>query len=161
MMPLSIHSNSPEETLKFGRRFGRHLLPGTVVALTGGLGSGKTTLIQSFAKGLGVKKGEVKSPTFVLFHIYKGKYPVYHFDLYRLSDTSELEAIGFDEFIADPSAVSFVEWAERAAAFLPKDFLQVKLKDEGETVRRFWIRGSGPKSRKMIQAFCDDQHSRH
>ena len=154
-------SNSPEETVNFGARLSKYFLPGTVVALMGNLGSGKTTLIQGFAKGLGVSKGQVKSPTFVLFHIYKGRFPVYHFDLYRLEKAKELEDIGLEEFLSDRQTVSVVEWAERALSALPKDQLLIRLTDHGRDRRSFYLRATGRRSQKILRAFLKHEHSRH
>ncbi len=154
-------SKSPGETVRFGCRLGKKLSSGTVVALTGNLGSGKTTLIQGLAKGLGVSKGTVKSPTFVLFHIYKGRIPVYHFDLYRLGKSAELEDIGFSEFVSDGKAVSVIEWAERARALLPKDLLTIHLKDTGENTRELRLKAVGLKSQKILKEFLQHEHSSH
>ncbi len=161
MPSFSITSHSPRETINFGRRLGGRFVPGVFVALIGGLGSGKTTLIQGFAKGLHIKKESVKSPTFVIFHIYNGKFPVYHFDLYRLEKETELEAIGFEEFISDRKAVSFVEWAERGKSFLPKDRLTIYLNDVGNDIRKFKIKAEGPFSEKVLKEFIRYEHSRN
>ena len=130
------NSNSPDKTVEIGRSIGRKLKPGTVVALTGELGSGKTTLVKGIALGLGVKsKREVTSPTFVIFHIYKGRIPLYHFDLYRLERNSDLEAIGMDEFLDDPDAVSVIEWAERISSVPGRSDVQIKLIRKSENQR--------------------------
>ena len=153
MKPLILKSNSKEETIRFGKKLARYLHPGSVVALIGRLGSGKTTWIQGLASGLGIRKSEVKSPTFVFFHVYKAKFKVYHFDLYRLDNTSELEAIGFDEFAGDLNSVSFIEWADRAKNTLPKDRLTIKLSDKGFTKRKFVLSASGLKSKLVLEKF--------
>lgn len=145
-------SESPQETIAFGAKLAKCLRPGMVVGLVGGLGSGKTTLIQGIASGLGVQRKEVKSPTFVIFHIYKGRFPVYHFDLYRLEKTKELEVIGFDEFVSDPEAVALIEWAERGESLIPADYLEVRLKHKGEAKREFKIAAHGPKSQQILKA---------
>lgn len=159
-MKKVFSSHSPSETIDFGMRFAKHFLSGTVVALVGELGSGKTTLIQGFAKGLGIPKGQVKSPTFVLFHIYNGRFPVYHFDLYRLTKTSELEDIGLDEYLSDRQAVSVIEWAERASSVLPKDQLLIRLTDCGGNNRTFHVRATGRLSQRILQAFLKHEHPR-
>jgi tRNA threonylcarbamoyladenosine biosynthesis protein TsaE len=115
-------TNSSQETIEFAKKFAAELKPGTVLCLEGQLGSGKTTFIKGLAEGLGLKHPEqVKSPTFVLMHIYKAKTPLYHFDCYRLDSSEELENIGFQDFVNDPHAISCVEWAEKAASLLPVD----------------------------------------
>ena len=114
-------TNSPQETINFAKGFAAGLKPGTVLCLEGQLGSGKTTFIKGLAEGLGLKHPEqVKSPTFVLMHIYKAKTPLYHFDCYRLNSIEELENIGFQDFVNDPQAISCVEWAEKAGDLIPE-----------------------------------------
>jgi tRNA threonylcarbamoyladenosine biosynthesis protein TsaE len=114
-------TNAPQETIEFAKGLAASLKPGAVLCLEGNLGSGKTTFIKGLAEGLGLKHTEqVKSPTFVLMHIYKAKMPLYHFDCYRLDSLEELENIGFVDFINDPSAISCVEWAEKAGDLIPK-----------------------------------------
>ena len=133
-------TQSEEETLRLAERLGKTLRSGTVVALTGEIGSGKTTFIKGLCRGLGVKaRDEVKSPTFVLLHIYAGRFPVRHFDLYRLEKEAELDAIGFDEFISDPKTVALVEWADRAPARIPKDSLWIELRITGQHSRRISV----------------------
>ena len=113
------------------------------MALTGEIGSGKTVFIKGLCRGLGVKDSKkVKSPTFVLCHLYEGKIPLYHFDLYRLEKERELERIGFDEFLTDPRAVSLVEWADRGRNRIPKNAVWVEIKITGPTTRKIALTGS-------------------
>ena len=113
-------TNSPQETINFAKGFAAGLKPGTVLCLEGQLGSGKTTFIKGLAEGLGLKHPEqVKSPTFVLMHVYKAKTPLYHFDCYRLNSLEELENIGFQDFTSDPHTISCGEWAKKAKELLP------------------------------------------
>ena len=130
-------SRSVEETLIFAKNFSEKLKPGSVIALVGDLGSGKTTFLKGFASGLGLKDpDEVKSPTFALMHVYQARLPIYHFDLYRLESPKEIEAIGFEEFINDPKAVSCVEWADKAGLLLPPHTRWLHFEVAGETSRR-------------------------
>jgi len=110
---MTLVTHGPEETLALGRRLGRLLGAGDVVALSGPLGSGKTTLTKGLAEGLDVEEPRwVTSPTFVLIHEYPGRVPVYHVDAYRLAGASDAEALGVDElFFGD--GVTIVEWADR------------------------------------------------
>ena len=84
-----FYKSSPEETLELGRKIGKGLKAGDVVALVGELGAGKTLFTQGLVQGLGVK-GYVKSPSFTIVNKYEGRLPVYHLDLYRLGDVSEI-----------------------------------------------------------------------
>lgn len=112
--------------LAWGRAFGAALQPPAVVALSGDLGAGKTTLVQAICAGLGVRE-PVTSPTYALVHEYgspRGR--VQHFDLYRLRDASQLAQLGWDEAIAGGGIV-LVEWPERAGALLPPNARQLTL----------------------------------
>ena len=130
-----------DELIAWGERFGRAAAAPLVVALTGELGSGKTTLAQAICRGYGVA-GEVTSPTFALVHEYPGaSTPVYHLDLYRLRGPEELTNIGWDDIVRD-AALVLVEWPERAGARLPPDHVPIRLEhvpdDEG---RRLLLAG--------------------
>ena len=134
------HSKSSAETIAYGRSLGRTLKGGTVVALVGDLGSGKTTLVKGIALGLGMQnKREIRSPTFVIFHIYKGRIPLYHFDLYRLDRESDLEAIGIEEFLSEPNVVSVIEWADRIPSVVKRSDVTIKLLSKGEHNRMIQI----------------------
>lgn len=130
-------TESPEETKLLAESFAKTLKAGTVICFDGELGSGKTTFIKGLASGLGLKDASsVKSPTFVLMHIYKTKIPLYHFDCYRLNDLDELENIGFSEFISDSNAISCIEWASRAGNLIPSHAQTLCFKVVGETRRK-------------------------
>lgn len=141
-------TRSPKETQALARRFGATLRPGDVIRLEGDLGSGKTLFVKGLAQGLGLKNPDaVKSPTFVIMHIYRAKVPIYHFDLYRLEGAQELDAIGMEDFTHDPGAVVCVEWAERGPDFFPNTSKRVQIRIRGENEREIVIR-SGRRTRK-------------
>ena len=107
-----------EELVAWGERFGRAAQPGTVVAIRGDVGAGKTTLVQAICRGYGVRD-EVTSPTYALVHEYAApRSPVYHLDLYRLRGEDELTNIGWDD-VVNAHALVLVEWPERAGDRLP------------------------------------------
>lgn len=116
----------------YGQQVGAALRAGDVVLLHGDLGAGKTTLAQGIARGLGID-GPVQSPTFGLVSEHSGTddegTPVrlYHLDLYRLESSGELEDLGYEQFIAPTSAISLVEWPERAEDWLPERFLLLRI----------------------------------
>jgi tRNA threonylcarbamoyladenosine biosynthesis protein TsaE len=129
-------TTSPEQTIERGRLIAKSFHPGSVIALEGDLGSGKTTLIKGIALGLGVRTArEVKSPTFVIMHVYQGRIPLYHFDLYRLDEQSDLEAIGLEEFMNDPDSVSVIEWADRVPNISKEADFVIKLARKGTEER--------------------------
>lgn len=133
-------SRSVDETLRFAKEFGRSLSGGSVVALEGELGSGKTVFVKGIALGLGLANpDQVKSPTFVLMHIYPTKVPLYHFDLYRLEHEEELDALGFDDFASDSRTITVVEWADRVRERIPSGAIWIKLHGSGFRHRQITI----------------------
>ncbi|MCF6157276.1 MAG: tRNA (adenosine(37)-N6)-threonylcarbamoyltransferase complex ATPase subunit type 1 TsaE [wastewater metagenome] len=134
---------SANETIHFGERLGRLLAPGDVIALVGELGAGKTTLVKGIVQGLGVMdKHIVKSPTFSLINIYKGRIPVYHFDAYRLESIQDMTDIGSDEILFG-EGVSLVEWADNVYGALPKEYIEITLSVISESQRKIEINGFG------------------
>ena len=107
---LAVASQSAEQTRELGRRLGAGLRAGDCLALTGGLGSGKTTLSQGIVAGAG-SLDIVRSPTFLLHSVHPGRITVHHLDLYRLTEGYDLGQLGLEELIEDGAAL--VEWAER------------------------------------------------
>ena len=134
----SVSTASVDETVELGRRLGRILEPGDVIALEGELGSGKTELIKGIAEALGVSSG-VHSPTFVLHHRYRGRLPIEHYDLYRLEGMAWVDT-GLDEPAAD--AVTLIEWPERATVLDDWATTRIRLTTQGPTRRQLtFIRG--------------------
>ena len=94
---MVIETRKPEETYELGRKMGREAEPGQIVCLSGDLGVGKTVFTQGFAAGLGIE-GPVNSPTFTILQQYEdGRLPLYHFDVYRIGDVSEMDEIGYED----------------------------------------------------------------
>lgn len=140
-------TRSPDETLALGRRFAERLARGDCVALSGPLGAGKTLLVRGVAAGLGLADERlVSSPTFVIVREYPARLPVYHVDLYRLTDAAgELAELGLDEMLAD--GVVLVEWADRAPEALPARRWEVGITLTGPEARRLSIRAPDGRSR--------------
>ncbi len=137
-------SLSEEDTEDIAARIAGDAKPGDVYALEGDLGAGKTVFARGFARGLGVPDNtRVVSPTYTLMQIYEGgRLPLYHFDMYRLADSSEALDAGFDEYLYG-SGVSLVEWASRIEDILPQGGSMIRvLIDRGndDNVRRIRIR---------------------
>lgn len=110
-------SNSPDDTYELGRSIGENIAPGSIIALDGDLGAGKTLFTQGLAAGLGITE-PVNSPTFTIMQIYdSGRLPLYHFDVYRIDDPYEMEEVGFDDFIYG-DGVSVIEWPDRIAELM-------------------------------------------
>lgn len=114
------------ELVDWGERFGRSARPPLLVALSGELGAGKTTLARAICRGYGVPN-EITSPTFTLVHEFRGtRSLVYHLDLYRLRGPDELANLGWDDILA-ADALVLVEWPERAGDLFPSDHVPVQL----------------------------------
>ncbi len=141
MIPArQLISHSVEETLAFAKEFAATLKAGDVLALEGNLGSGKTTFVKGIALGLGLRDaGQVKSPTFVLMHIYPTAIPLYHFDLYRIDGSGDLDTLGFEDFLEDRGAISCVEWADRARLLIPESAVKIRFEVRGASGRYIHI----------------------
>jgi tRNA threonylcarbamoyladenosine biosynthesis protein TsaE len=148
----SCRFDAPDEqaTARLGALLAEVLEPGIVVALIGNLGAGKTRLVRAVAEAAGVDRREINSPTFVLVHEYEGRFPIYHFDTYRLSDEREFASLGVDEYFAG-EGICFVEWADRVAGLIPADHLRIEISTTGERSRAFYLLATGPRSRHMLE----------
>ena len=135
-------------TEALGARIAAGLGPGDAVALEGDLGAGKTTLARAILHALGVDE-TVPSPSFTLVQQYEtARFPVRHYDLYRIEGAEEMNELGLDEALAEGAVL--IEWPERALAFVPEDSLQVRIEVTGESARRIHL--SGPERwRKVLQ----------
>jgi tRNA threonylcarbamoyladenosine biosynthesis protein TsaE len=141
MQPFVFTANDEADTERLGQALAAVLPGGTVVALIGTLGAGKTRLVQAFAASHGVPRDAATSPTFVLVNEYRGRLPIYHIDAYRLRDEDEFLELGPEEYF-DSAGVTFVEWADRVANCLPAERLEIRCEAVGETVRRFTLCGT-------------------
>lgn len=147
---LKVSTNSPEETKELGYRLGKNLKAGDIICLVGDLGAGKTTLTQSIAKGLDVDE-YVTSPTFTLINEYEGRYPVYHFDVYRLNDVDEMYDLGYEEYFYS-GGVTLIEWGNLIEEMLPQNRLNIKIKRGNENNKReVLISGKGTRYEEIIK----------
>ena len=142
-------SKSVAETDRLGRRIGRILQGGEIVALYGELGSGKTALVRGMAAGLGAPPQAVSSPTFVLIHEYHGRVRLAHADLYRLDSAAELPHIGLSDY-DDGCTVTVVEWADKAGRELPADRLEIHLRHRSPSVREIAFTPRGARARRLL-----------
>lgn len=124
-----------KEIDELGERLGKYVKSGEVIALIGDLGTGKTTFTKSFARGLNIDEN-IKSPTFTYVLEYlEGRLPLYHFDVYRITDESEIYEIGYEEYIYG-DGVSIIEWANIIESELPSKYLKIELRYTGEDEER-------------------------
>lgn len=135
---VEIITHSAAETVQLGREIGQKLIPHDILALSGPLGAGKTTLIQGIAEGLGVAD-YVTSPTFILINEYPGRLPFYHIDLYRLEDAAQIEELGISEYF-EKDGVVVIEWAERLGLLLPKNAKRIEIEVLNENQRKIICR---------------------
>lgn len=134
---VCLEATSEAETQRIAEALAPHLPAGTVLAINGTLGAGKTRFVQGLATGLGINATEVMSPTYGLCHEHEspaGSPGLNHMDLYRVVDTDELFELGFDEYVAS-SRITAIEWADRFPSYLPTPRLEIELDVTGEETR--------------------------
>ena len=126
---MIFESNSAEDTFAFGQKLGREAVPGEIICLDGDLGVGKTVFTQGFAAGLGIDD-YVNSPTFNIVKEYEGgRLPLYHFDVYRIGDPSEMEEMGYEDYFYG-QGVSIIEWPGQIEELLPKEARWVRIRKD-------------------------------
>ena len=138
---MVYRTENTAQTEALGQQLGRALAPGSVVAFRGGLGMGKTAFTRGLARGLGCT-GRVTSPTFTIVNEYRGKIPLFHFDMYRLDSSDALFDIGWEDYL-DRGGVCAVEWSENVADAMPEGtvYVAIQRSPEGEDARIITITG--------------------
>lgn len=137
-MIFTIETVSENETFEAGKRTALKVKPGDVYCLDGDLGAGKTVFAKGFAEGLGIKE-PVTSPTFTIIKEYpEGRLPLYHFDVYRIGDPSEMEAIGYEEYFFG-EGVCLVEWSELIEELIPESAVHITIERELEKGNDFRV----------------------
>ena len=135
-------TTTQDQTRHIGFTLGKALKGGEILAITGGLGTGKTQLVKGIAQGLGIAPSEITSPTFTLIHEHEGRLSLYHIDLYRLETPRDIESIGLEEYFSRDGIVA-IEWAERAATLLPENRVDLTLSHQGGDSRQITITQRG------------------
>lgn len=133
-----IITQNETETLEFAKQFAKTLKGGDIVLLSGDLGAGKTVFSKGIVSQLSGGREIAVSPTFVIMNIYNCLPPVYHFDLYRIKDISELDGIGAEEYFYS-DGICLVEWSERAAEMFPMSAIKVVIEKVDENKRRIKV----------------------
>lgn len=141
---MMIESFGPGDTYSLGQRLGREAKKGDIFCLNGDLGVGKTVFTQGFAAGLGITE-PVNSPTFTILQQYdEGRLPLYHFDVYRIGDVSEMDEVGYEDcFYGD--GVTLIEWPERIEELLPEHVVTVTIEknlEKGFDYRKITVEGT-------------------
>ena len=126
---LEYESFKAEDTREFAKMLAKEAKEGQIYLLSGDLGTGKTAFAQGFAQGLGIED-YVNSPTFTIMQIYdKGRLPLYHFDVYRIGDSSEMDELGYEEYFFG-NDISLVEWPEMIEDILPDDAIRITIEKD-------------------------------
>jgi tRNA threonylcarbamoyladenosine biosynthesis protein TsaE len=141
-MEIKIQSKSSEDTFRIGAIIGAKADKGDIIALIGDLGTGKTCLTQGIAAGLEVPAAyPITSPTFTLINEYPGRFVLYHFDIYRLEGSKDLEDMGYEDYFYGDGVV-VIEWAERIRDILPEGVLFINLAYLNEHERELIVTGN-------------------
>lgn len=137
--------NSLKETEELSKKISKSIKCGDCILLYGEIGAGKTTFTKFLLENLGVKS-IVSSPTFTLLNEYTGKFPVYHFDMYRIGSSEELYELGFEDYIDSKNSkfvetgLTLIEWPDNVKDILPKDRIEIEILKLGDSARKFIIK---------------------
>jgi tRNA threonylcarbamoyladenosine biosynthesis protein TsaE len=144
-------TTSPSATQNLGKRIGEKLSPGSIIALMGEMGCGKTCFAKGLCAGLGIPAREVNSPSFTLANEYKGKLPVFHLDLYRLEGMAASLDIGLSDYLLrTESGVLIIEWAESILPLLPDSYLAANFSVISPKKRQIIFTASGERFNKLL-----------
>lgn len=144
-MQKEYNVNSLKETEELSKKISKSIRCGDCILLYGEIGAGKTTFTKFLLENLGVKS-IVSSPTFTLLNEYTGKFPVYHFDMYRISSSEELYELGFEDYIDSKNSkfvetgLTLIEWPDNVKDILPKDRIEIVIIKLGDSARKFIIK---------------------
>lgn len=152
-------TTSTEATKQLATTLAPYLRAGDVIVLNGDLGAGKTQFVQGVAAGLGIG-GPVTSPMFnILLSYMDGKLPLFHFDLYRLDASDQLEDIGYYETVDGPGA-TFIEWGDKFPDALPYGYLQIDITVNENGIRIVQAHSFGERARNLLFVWAKDSKSR-
>lgn len=154
-MQKEVLSHSETETELVGKELGKTLKSGSVVALFGGLGAGKTTFVRGLASAAGYQ-GRVTSPTYTIVNEYLGATPVFHFDMYRLGGPDELYELGWEDYLSR-GGICVVEWSERIEDVLPEGTVRVTLLSPDEMKAGDGSASQGDTTRQRVIRIEADQ----
>lgn len=153
---MQVISRAYQDTINLGRLIARHLKEQDIICLFGQLGAGKTVLVKGLAEGLGIKRIEVVSPSFILLRIHEqARITLYHFDLYRLNSAAEISAAGLQEYLYG-NGVAVVEWADRLKKLLPEEFLKIELFIKGKNSRLVKISARGGRYKELLHKIYEN-----
>ena len=139
---IRYESCNEEDTFSFARKLGKLANKGDIFCLIGDLGVGKTIFSKGFAQGMGIDE-HITSPTFTIIHEYEGQLPLYHFDVYRISDVDEMDEIGYEEYFYG-EGVCLIEWANLILDIIPRFAKYITIEkdlEKGFDYRRITVEG--------------------
>lgn len=135
------YTSGPAETFDLGKKIAQSVSDGSVIAMFGGMGMGKTAFTRGLAEGLGIDPKNVSSPTFAIVHEYSGERTLYHFDMYRIESWDDLYSTGFFDYL-DSGGVIAVEWSENIENALPDGYVKISFeKGKGDNDRIITVDG--------------------
>ncbi|OGP63237.1 MAG: tRNA (adenosine(37)-N6)-threonylcarbamoyltransferase complex ATPase subunit type 1 TsaE [Deltaproteobacteria bacterium RBG_13_49_15] len=147
---------SPEQTRAIGRKLGEAVKSGAVIALTGDLGSGKTVFVKGIADGIGKSdEDEVTSPSFALIHEYAGRLPLFHVDLYRIENRSDIGELGLEEILESGGVVA-IEWADRIGKEALGDHIHAHFEMTDDASRDILLVASGAVSVEILNHLMEE-----
>jgi tRNA threonylcarbamoyladenosine biosynthesis protein TsaE len=160
MEKRSFLTSSPSATQDLGKKIGKRLGPGSIVALIGELGSGKTCFTKGLCAGLGIPKRLVTSPSFAFVNEYRGRLPVLHLDLYRIEGVDMALELGMLDLLRQAeSGVAIIEWAERISAFLSESYLAVNFSVLSARRREIVLSAFGEQFRRLLGELDGDENT--
>lgn len=152
---MKIISHSLNDTINIGKSIAKNLKADDVICLFGDLGSGKTVLTKGIGQGLGIRSASINSPSFVLIRQYtQSRLPLYHFDLYRLKEPSDIMYLAYEEYL-DAGGVVVIEWADRLRNLMPQEFLKIELSIRYDTQRLLEFSAFGRRYKELLRSLCD------
>ena len=153
---LTIKTHSEDETIELARKLTCKLQKRGLIALIGELGSGKTVFAKGVAKAVNYKDySYVNSPSFVVMKEYSGDCKLYHYDVYRLEAESFHDTLDYERYFYG-DGITVVEWANKIEAYLPEEYIEVKIGYVDKTERSFSIKAYGDKNKKLVKEFSKD-----
>jgi tRNA threonylcarbamoyladenosine biosynthesis protein TsaE len=156
MNRITFQCTSQNETHELGIRIGENLTSGDVLALWGDLGAGKTFLTRAMAQGMGVSERiPVTSPTFTFINEYEGRLHIYHLDLYRLTDLTELDTLPWMEALYG-TGVAIIEWPERLGTLIPEERWDIRIKITGDETRTVFVEALGKSNTRRLKRWGDE-----
>lgn len=146
---MVIISNSSLETMELGKRIGEKAEPGDFYILIGDLGTGKTTFLKGFAKGLGIES-TITSPSFIIVREYKGRFPFIHIDAYRLNSYIELLNLGWEEYLNGKNIIT-IEWGDRIVELWPNEYLKISFFHKSLEARELHFEPKGKRFKDLFK----------